>query len=80
MWFCGRGQTDSGSTAQESEREKLESARILLRTGRFDDAISRAYYAAFYAARALLLLLGVEARTHEGVLAMLCERDSSRRR
>lgn len=51
-------------------REKLESARILLDAKRFDDAISRAYYAAFYAARALLLLLGVQVRTHEGLLSM----------
>lgn len=50
--------------------DKLESAKILLKEGRFDDAISRAYYSAFYATRALLLLLGVQVKTHEGLLSM----------
>ena len=49
---------------------KLVSARILLESDRIDDAISRAYYAAFLSVRALLYLLGVSARTHSGVLTI----------
>ncbi len=51
----------------ELSREKLRSADYLLRSGFTSDAVSRAYYAAFNAARAVLLMLGSRARTHEGV-------------
>ena len=37
------------------------------------DAMSRAYYAAFHAARALLLLEGAEPKTHAGVTRMIGE-------
>jgi uncharacterized protein (UPF0332 family) len=33
--------------------------------------VSRAYYAAFHAARALLLTKGLEPKTHRGVIALL---------
>jgi len=36
-------------------------------------AASRAYYAVFHAARALLFSAGMEARTHRGVVAMVGE-------
>ncbi|MEQ9715411.1 MAG: HEPN domain-containing protein [Candidatus Asgardarchaeum sp.] len=49
---------------------KLVSARILLESNRIDDAISRAYYAAFLSVRALLYLLGVSAGTYSGVLTI----------
>jgi uncharacterized protein (UPF0332 family) len=51
--------------------EALESAEILLRAGKYSDAISRAYYAVFHYARALLLMMGEEARTHAGVERLL---------
>ena len=54
--------------------ESLRSARILLEAGQHADAVSRAYYAAFHYARALLLTLGEEARTHGG-LDRLLQRD-----
>jgi uncharacterized protein (UPF0332 family) len=38
--------------------DALEAAEILLSSGKLADAISRAYYAAFHYARALLLSLG----------------------
>lgn len=47
--------------------ETLQAAQILFDAGKFADAISRAYYGAFHYARALLLMLGEEARTHGGV-------------
>lgn len=52
----------------------LRSAELLLDAGQLADAVSRAYYAAFHYARALLLTLGEEARTHSG-LERLLQRD-----
>jgi len=46
--------------------EKLESARILFEHSRFDDAVSRAYYAVFHSAQALLLSIGVRSDSHSG--------------
>ncbi len=46
----------------------LQSARILLTSGFADDAASRAYYAAFHAASALLLSQDLEFGSHTGVL------------
>jgi uncharacterized protein (UPF0332 family) len=54
--------------------EAIESAQILLDAGKHADAVSRAYYGAFHYARALLLMLGEEARTHGG-LERLLQRD-----
>jgi uncharacterized protein (UPF0332 family) len=54
--------------------ESLESADLLLGAGKLADAVSRAYYAAFHYARALLLTVGEEARTHGG-LERLLQRD-----
>lgn len=51
--------------------ESLESAEILLSAGKLADAVSRAYYAAFHYARALLLTSGEEPRTHGGVDRLL---------
>lgn len=49
-------------------REKLKTAKSLLRDGSFDDAVSRAYYAAFHAVTAILLTEGLSAETHRGLL------------
>lgn len=46
----------------------LRSADILLREGLYRDSVSRAYYAMFHAARALLSSKDVRPRTHGGVL------------
>ncbi len=57
------------------ERERgdgsLRSAEVLLREGLYADAVSRAYYAAFHYARALLLTIGEEPITHAGVERLL---------
>jgi uncharacterized protein (UPF0332 family) len=53
--------------------DSLRSAEALLGLGLHNDSVSRAYYAAFHYARALLLLLGLEPKTHRGVLALLSE-------
>ena len=51
-------------------KKKLEVAERLRSQGDWADAISRAYYAAFHAAQALLLAEGFKARTHRGVVAL----------
>lgn len=43
-------------------------AETLLKARGYDDATSRAYYAAFHAAQAALLTEGLEAETHRGVV------------
>lgn len=44
-----------------------EDAEILFERGKFDGAVSRAYYAAFHYACGLLLTKGFEARSHRGM-------------
>ncbi|NBB86543.1 MAG: HEPN domain-containing protein [Bacteroidetes bacterium] len=48
-------------------RSLLESASLLRDNDFLADAVSRAYYAMFTAARAALLANDIEARTHRGV-------------
>ncbi|MHA1143424.1 MAG: HEPN domain-containing protein [Candidatus Helarchaeota archaeon] len=50
--------------------EKLLSAKILLDKDRYDDSISRSYYAALLAARGLLYLLGLSPKSHSGTVTM----------
>ena len=54
----------------EKARAKLEVARELLYNKHFDDAASRAYYAAFHAAQALLLTEGQKPDTHNGLITL----------
>ncbi len=49
--------------------EELEAARLLASSGFHVQAVSRAYYAAFYAAEEALLALGETRSKHSGVLA-----------
>ena len=51
--------------------DALRAAEALLTLGLFNDAVSRAYYAAFHHARALLLLEGLEPKSPRGVFALL---------
>jgi len=50
--------------------EALAAARHLLAADFYNDAVSRAYYAAFHWARALLVSRGIEAKTHRGVIQL----------
>lgn len=54
----------------EKAREKLRVARDLAERREWDDAVSRAYYAAFHAAQAALLTEGQRGETHRGVLIL----------
>ncbi len=53
--------------------DALQAAEALLGLALPNDAVSRAYYAAFHYARALLLSGGLEPRTHRGVFSLLEE-------
>jgi uncharacterized protein (UPF0332 family) len=53
--------------------DALLAAETLLEAGLPNDAVSRAYYAAFHYARALLLLEGLEPKTHRGVVSLVAE-------
>lgn len=53
----------------EFARNRLKAAKLLLEQNLLADAVNRAYYAAFYAARAMLHVSGHDARTHAGVLS-----------
>jgi len=50
-------------------RQELEAARYLAGGGFAPQAVSRAYYAAFFAAEEALLALGETRSKHSGVLA-----------
>jgi uncharacterized protein (UPF0332 family) len=52
----------------ERAASKLSAAKVLLREGYFDDAVSRAYYSMHFAARALLLTKDIAPKTHEGLI------------
>ena len=58
----------------ERAEQSIEAAGKLLSDGYCDFAASRAYYAAFYAATALLLNDGMEFSKHSGVIAAIHKR------
>lgn len=55
-------------------RSPLQAARTLVWSGYSDYAASRAYYAAFYAATALLVQEGLSFGKHSGVVAAIHQR------
>ncbi len=60
---------DEADLLIEKAESKLKSAKILLEKGIYDDAISRAYYCMYYAAKAILCLKEKYPRTHRGVVS-----------
>jgi uncharacterized protein (UPF0332 family) len=57
-------QTDEWSRAQQA----LRAAEALYHMGLLADAVSRAYYAAFHALKAVLYTRGVEPQSHAGAI------------
>lgn len=55
----------------EIAQNRLKAARVLLKEGFYNDAISKAYFAIHAVSRALLILHDIRAVTHEGVKTML---------
>lgn len=62
-----------GRYRMKAAEETLQSGRALLKIEDWRGAINRFYYAAFYAAQALLILKGKDARTHSGNLYLFRE-------
>jgi len=67
------GENRRRNAADEFERASLclEEARMLARAGMPYGAASRAYYAVFHGARALLFSVGIEPRSHRGIVALV---------
>lgn len=58
----------------ERAEQSIQAARQLASSNFYDFAASRAYYAAFYAATAVLLHEGLEFSKHSGVIASIHQR------
>ncbi|MDP2984043.1 MAG: HEPN domain-containing protein [Candidatus Latescibacter sp.] len=48
----------------EKARDKLETARILFENRKFDDVVSRSYYAVYHALNAVLISRGLSFSSH----------------
>jgi len=55
----------------ERAERLLEDARLLFEQGRWESAINRSYYSVLNAARAVLILFGIDPKTHDGVKTMI---------
>jgi uncharacterized protein (UPF0332 family) len=66
--------TDEIAADLERAEQSIQAARQLVSGGYFDFAASRAYYAAFYAAAAVLLSERVELSKHSAVIASIHQR------
>ena len=53
----------------EKAHESLESAEILFEKEKYNTSISQAYYAMFYASKALLSLKRIYPKTHKGMVS-----------
>jgi uncharacterized protein (UPF0332 family) len=58
----------------ERAEKALKSAKLLEENGELEDAASRAYYAMFHTARALLFSKGMSAKTHRGTISLFGEK------
>lgn len=54
----------------ESAEERLKAARVLLERQMYADAVSRAYYAVFQAARAALATRDLDSKKHSGIIGL----------
>ena len=55
----------------EKAERLLEDARLLFKESRWESSVNRSYYSALNAAKAALILFGVDPKTHEGVKTMV---------
>lgn len=55
----------------EKAERLLDDARLLLKEARWESSINRSYYAALSAAKAVLILFGIDPKSHEGVKTMV---------
>ncbi|MCC6499504.1 MAG: HEPN domain-containing protein [Anaerolineales bacterium] len=64
---------NSPATWLELAESKLDDARRIFEIGLYNDAVSRAYYAMFYAAKAALLSEGLDLRRHSSAVTKFRE-------
>jgi len=57
----------------ERAKKYLRSAEVLIEEGDFESSVSRAYYAMFYCAEAMLLTRGLSFSSHKGVISAFGE-------
>ncbi len=55
----------------KNARETLEDTKVIVRNKLWKAAANRLYYACFYAASALLMKYGFQAKTHAGIIRLL---------
>jgi len=72
-WCDGAIREEIAANIERAE-QSLGAERSLVAQGYYDIAASRAYYAAFYAATAVLLSEGLELSKHSGVIASIHQR------
>lgn len=63
-------EANAAAEMRRAEQTMLE-AEALSTAGLYNGATSRAYYVVFHAANAILVRLGVQARTHRGIQPLL---------
>lgn len=62
-----RGQKEYVRLRLKLASDKIKVAKLLFKNNQYRDAVSRAYYAIYYAAKAFLLYHGQDPHTHKGV-------------
>jgi len=67
------GREDLVKYRLERAKETLEDAQLLIKSKRWNSAINRLYYSAFYAVLALLLNENHKTTTHNGVKSVFSE-------
>jgi uncharacterized protein (UPF0332 family) len=55
----------------EKAERLLDDAGLLLKEGRLESSLNRSYYAALNAAKAALILFGIDPKTHDGIKTMV---------
>lgn len=53
----------------EKSKQDFESAKILIKKGKYAQSLNRSYYAIFHSTRALLALDKFDSRKHSGVIS-----------
>jgi uncharacterized protein (UPF0332 family) len=66
-----QGREESVQAELRRAEQTLRAADGLVDLGLWNDAVNRAHYAAYHAACAMLVRLGLQARTHRGVHSLV---------
>jgi uncharacterized protein (UPF0332 family) len=53
----------------EVAKRRLMAAKLLFEKNMIEDAVNRAYYSFFHAAKAMLNIIGFDAKTHSGLIS-----------